>query len=81
MLDVLNAEQFLLNSRVTLVRSQRDQFVAAHQLLAAVGVLTGSGMGVSGEIYDPAAHYNNVQYQAFGAGVDLVRPSNSARAP
>ena len=80
-LDVLNAEQFLLNSRVSLVRSQRDQFVAAHQLLAAVGILTGSGMGVSGPIYDPTAHFNDVQYQAFGAGVDIVRPSNSARGP
>jgi outer membrane protein len=80
-LDVLNAEQFLLNSRVSLVRAQRDQFVAAHQLLAAIGVLSGSGMGVSGEIYDPTAHYNDVRYQAFGAGVDLVQPSNSARSP
>lgn len=80
-LDVLNAEQFLLNSRVSLVRAQRDQFVAAHQLLAAIGQLTGSGMGVSGPIYDPTAHYNDVQYQAFGAGVDLVRPSNAPRGP
>ncbi len=39
-LDVLNAEQELLNSQVALVQSQRDQYVAAYTLLSAMGELT-----------------------------------------
>ena len=80
-LDVLNAEQILLVSRVSLVRAQHDQGVAAHQLLSLVGLLTGQGVGVTGPIYDPVAHYNDVKLQAFGAGADLVQPSQSKRAP
>eukprot|EP00657_Telonema_sp_P-1_P001330 TRINITY_DN1312_c0_g2_i1.p1 TRINITY_DN1312_c0_g2~~TRINITY_DN1312_c0_g2_i1.p1 ORF type:complete len:326 (-),score=63.88 TRINITY_DN1312_c0_g2_i1:127-1104(-) len=34
-LDVLNAEQELLNARVALVRAQRDEFVAAYSLVSA----------------------------------------------
>ncbi len=80
-LDVLNAEQTLLNSRVSLVRAQRDQFVAAHLVLSTTGALTGEGMGLSGPLYDPTAHYNEVQFQAFGAGVDLVRTPAPTPAP
>src|SRR3546814_7535535 len=36
-LDVLNAEQELLNSRVQLVTAQRDAYVAGFTLLAAMG--------------------------------------------
>jgi len=79
-LDVLNAEQVLLNSRVSLVRAQHDQFLAAHQLLAAIGLLNGQGMNLTAEIYDPIEHYDEVKYQAFGAGVDLVkRPEEGSR--
>ena len=79
-LDVLNAEQTLLISRVNLVRAQHDQSLAAHQLLSNIGALTGEGMGVSGEIYDPVAHYNDVEYKAFGAGVDKVKAPNPVDA-
>ncbi len=79
-LDVLNAEQTLLNSRVSLVRTQRNQFVAAHQLLSTTGSLTGEGMALSGPIYDPTAHYTDVEFQAFGAGVDLVKVPGAAAA-
>ena len=80
-LDVLNAEQVLLNSRTSLVRAQHDQFVAAHQLLSAIGLLNGRGMSLTGEIYDPTEHYKDVEYQAFGAGVDLVKAAPGAPKP
>ncbi len=66
-LDVLDAEQTLLNSRVNLVRSQHDQAVAAHQLLAAMGSLTANDLGLNVPLYDPVAHYNDVKYKAFGS--------------
>ncbi len=46
-LDVLNAEQELLESRLTLVRAERDAYVAAHQLLASIGALDPAMFGVN----------------------------------
>ncbi|MCL2673096.1 MAG: TolC family protein, partial [Alphaproteobacteria bacterium] len=45
-LDVLNAEQALLNSRVALAQTERDRMVAAMQLLAAIGRLNLKDMGI-----------------------------------
>ncbi len=80
-LDVLNAEQVLLSSRVSLVRAQHDQSVSAHQLLSAIGLLNGQNMGLNAEVYDPTAHYDDVEFQAFGAGVDLVKAAPAASKP
>lgn len=49
-LDVLNAEQELLNSRLELVRAERDYQVAAYALLQAMGRLTAEQVGL--EPYD-----------------------------
>ncbi|HVC37474.1 MAG TPA: TolC family outer membrane protein [Gammaproteobacteria bacterium] len=43
-LDVLNADQELLNARVNLIRAQRDQLVAAYALKAATGQLTAASL-------------------------------------
>jgi outer membrane protein len=58
-LDVLNAEQELLNAQVSLVGSKRDAVVAAYQVLAAGGVLTAKSLGLKVKLYDPLEHYNN----------------------
>lgn len=44
-LDVLNAEQELLNARVALVRSRRNEVVAAYQLLTVTGLFTPQYVG------------------------------------
>lgn len=46
-LDVLDAEQALLDARVNLSRAERDQFVAAYGLLASIGRLSGSYLGLN----------------------------------
>ncbi len=46
MLDVLDQEQELLNSRVNLVRAEHDEMVAVFQLLAACGQLTAQQLGL-----------------------------------
>lgn len=58
-LDVLNAEQELLNAQVALVSSQRNAVVAAYQVLAAGGALTAKGLGLKVKLYDPLEHYND----------------------
>ncbi len=54
-LDVLNAQQELLDSQVTLARAVQNEAVAAYQLLAATGLLNARGLGLSVAIIDPAA--------------------------
>ncbi len=67
-LDVLDAEQELLDSRVTLVRSERDEYVAAFQLLAAVGQLTARELELPTRYYDPKDYYDDVKGKWIGLG-------------
>ena len=60
-LDVLNAEQELLNARVALVTSRRDEIVASYALLAAMGRLTADYLELPVERYDPAANFARVR--------------------
>jgi outer membrane protein len=65
-LDVLDAEQELLNARVQRVLAQRDAAVAAYGLLASVGRLDAKSMELKVDAYDPARHYENVKDKWFG---------------
>ena len=65
-LDILDAEQELLDSRVGHVRAQRDELVAAYQLKSAMGGLTASDMKLPVELYDPRSHYKEVRGKWFG---------------
>ena len=60
-LDVLNAEQELLNSQVLLVTAKRDAYVAGFQLLNAMGQAEAADLGLEGgPLYDPLGNYRNV---------------------
>ena len=65
-LDVLNAQQELVNARVALVTAQRDRVVASYSLLAASGRLSAHVLGLGVPVYDPAAHYHQVRDTWFG---------------
>ena len=67
-LEVLNAEQELLNSQVALVTSKRDAAVAAYQLLSAVGALTAKNLALSVRGYDPIEHYDDTAGRWVGFG-------------
>ena len=60
-LDVLNAQQALVNARVNLVTAQRDRVVASYSLLFAVGRLSPQVLRLPTEIYDPMVHYQQVR--------------------
>jgi outer membrane protein len=60
-LDVLNAQQALVNARVTLVTAQRDRVVASYSLLNAVGILSPLALGLATPVYDPRIHYYQVR--------------------
>jgi outer membrane protein len=60
-LDVLNAQQELVNARVSLVSAQRDRVVASYALLAAVGRLSPQTLGLRIPVYDAQVHYQQVR--------------------
>ena len=68
-LDVLDAEQELLNARVSLVQAQRDLIVAGYQVLSAIGQLTALDLGLEIEVYDPTRNFGAVKSQLFGSDI------------
>lgn len=60
-LDVLNAQQELVNARVTLVTAQRDRVVNSYALLSSTGHLTPQVLGLQVPTYDARVHYHQVR--------------------
>jgi len=70
-LDILNAEQELLNSQVTLVTARRDAYVAGFALLAVMGNAEARDLGLDGgPLYDPVANYDRVRNRIGDWGGD-----------
>ena len=57
-LDVLSAEQELLDAATARISARSEESVAAYQLLAAQGLLTAERMQLGVQIYDPTLYYN-----------------------
>ena len=65
-LDILNAEQEYLNTQVQLVSAQRNSYVAAFSVLAAMGKAEARDLGIEGgTLYDPEVNYNRVKGQIW----------------
>jgi outer membrane protein len=62
-IEVLNAQQELLDSRVSLVRAERDAYVAAGVLLQSAGALDPKALGVNASLYDPDKHRKAVRWR------------------
>lgn len=60
-LDVLQAEQDLLNAQTARVEARASQATAAYSLLQSQGLLTAEHLGLAVEIYDPTLYYNLVK--------------------
>jgi outer membrane protein len=65
-LDVLNAQQALVNARVALVTAQHDRVVASYSVLNAVGRLSPQVLNLATSVYDPSVHYHQVRDSWFG---------------
>ena len=65
-LDVLNAQQALVNARVALVTAQHDRVVASYSVLNAVGRLSPQVLKLATTTYDPSVHYQQVRDSWFG---------------
>jgi outer membrane protein len=65
-LDVLNAQQALVNARVALVTAQHDRVVASYAVLNAVGRLSPIVLKLPTTTYDPSVHYQQVRDSWYG---------------
>jgi outer membrane protein len=65
-LDVLNAQQALVNARVALVTAQHDRVVASYSVLDKVGRLSPVVLNLPTTVYDPSVHYHQVRDSWFG---------------
>jgi len=65
-LDVLNAQQALVNARVALVTAQHDRVVASYSVLNNVGRLSPQVLNLPTITYDPSVHYQQVRDSWFG---------------
>lgn len=69
LLDVLNAEQELLDAEVQQVVTKRDLIVASFQLLASMGRLNADELKLTETVYDPEVHYEEVQRKWWGISI------------
>ena len=57
-LDVLNAEQELLDAQANLISAQAEEVIASYSVLAAMGLLNVDHLNLPVQRYDPSAYYN-----------------------
>jgi outer membrane protein len=67
-LDVLNAQQALLNSETTLVQNLASIVTASYTVAQAIGRLTARDLALPVPLYDETAYYNAVRNKWFGTG-------------
>ncbi len=68
-LDVLNAQQALVNARVALVTAQHDRVVASYAVLNAIGRLSPIVLNLATTVYDPSVHYYQVRDSWYGVRI------------
>ncbi|MEZ5759133.1 MAG: TolC family outer membrane protein [Emcibacteraceae bacterium] len=69
-LDVLDAEQELLDARVNNARAVRDRTVAAFNLLATIGQLNAKDLGLNVDIYDAEGKSEDTEWKIYGFGAE-----------
>lgn len=69
LLDLLNAEQELLDAQVQLAATKRELVVATFAVLSGIGRLSAEALAVTDEIYEPEAHYDQVRRNWFGLSI------------
>lgn len=72
LLDVLDAEQELLNAEVQIATTERTQVVAAYTVLQSIGRLNIETLGAADLAYDAEAHTEEVRRKWWG--LSITRP-------
>ena len=69
-LDVLDAEQELLDAKVSIVTAKRDETIAKFELKSAIGEMTAAQLDLPVKIYNSQKHYSDVRKKLFGGNID-----------
>jgi outer membrane protein len=67
-LDVLNAQQLLLNAQVQQVQNIATLVNNSYTVASAIGRLTATDLALPVNQYDDLKYYNSVEYAGFGTG-------------
>ena len=79
-LNILDAEQELLRAQVGLVAARRNAYVAAFNLLAAMGKARAADLGFdAASLYDPEVNYRRVRGRVFDWALDAPAQPKSTR--
>jgi len=73
-LDVLDAEQELLNAKLAVIDAQRAVDAASFQLLVTIGVFDTVGLQLPVEAYDPSKNLDAIKYDGLVGAVDKYVP-------
>ena len=75
-LEVLDAEQELLNAKVSRLQSEANRYIGVYNVLASMGLLTVQHLGLGVATYDPETYYNRVKtapvHSAQGKKLDRI---------
>ncbi len=71
-IDVLTAEQTLLDAQIAQVSAQHDQLLASYELQAAIGHLTAEHLGLF-PVYDVKENYKQVRDKWIGTDADVLQ--------
>jgi len=87
-LDVLNAEQELINAKLALESAQHDEYLAATAVLGATGALDVAIFAPGAQRYDPAVNFKHVRHagaiapwEAALEGIDRAAPAAGPPPP
>lgn len=69
-LDVLNAEQELLDARIDMAKAKHDRDYAVLQIKSSIGDLTADSLKLAVDVYDPKRHYDDNSGKLIGLGDD-----------
>lgn len=67
-IDILNAEQELLQAKINAISQRASSIVAAYRVVAATGRMTAADLKLPVPLYSPADHYDQDATKWFGLG-------------
>lgn len=69
LLDLLDAQQELLDAEVNRTSQQRNVVVGELTLLSSIGALTAESLGLPTDLHDPLADYEATKWRLFGTEI------------
>lgn len=73
-LDVLDAEQEVLNARLSVINAERDYNAAVFSLLSTIGVFDAEGIRLDVDRYSPEDNLSEVSYDGYAKAIDSYVP-------